>query len=135
MKKRFFALGLTIYLFCLCISAYAIEPRATTKPTSYAPTSWYNTWHDWSAKNYTYSKYFFNSKSTPVIECTKEFTVKYYDTKGNLLEERAAGWNIEWDSYLAEGFYSDVDYYFVIYNDSDSSITTADASYVIWLYS
>ena len=61
--------------------------------------------------------------------------MKYYDTKGNLLEERAAGWNIEWDSYLAEGFYSDVDYYFVIYNDSDSSITTADASYVIWLYS
>ncbi len=134
MKKCITALSLVLCLASMNVSVYASEvvPYAVTKPTAFAPTSWYNTWHDWSAKYYTYSRYYFAKNSSAVITCEKEFSVEFYSTDGDLIYEEVAGWNVEWDSYYVHTGFPDKDYYFVIYNESDSTITTSDASYIVW---
>ena len=133
MKKCITALSLAMCLASMNVSVCASEivPHAVTKPTAFAPTSWYDTWHNWSAKNYTYSKYYFTKNSNTVITCEKEFSVEFYSPDGDLIYEEVAGWNVEWDSYYVNTGFPE-DYYFVIYNESDSSIITSDASYIVW---
>ena len=94
MKKRFLCLVLAL-ITCLSIAIPAsatsnpgeevISDRAVTIPTKMAPASWYDTPHNWTAKNYTYSSYIFTSAGKELwvdVVAPQKFSVEFVSTDG-----------------------------------------------------
>ena len=98
--------------------------RATTVPTRLAPASWYDVYHYWTAKNYTYSSYIFNPAYHSNYKWqyfyadteNQKFYVQVYDQNGNFEFEITSGTACElefgFDVKLAKP------YYVVIYNNN-----------------
>jgi len=106
--------------------------RATTAPTSYAPSSWYNTSHTWSATNYTYTLYKFNTTSYPYlnVESNGAITIEFYRANGNYWGSDTPTYNSSTKKYSgAYFFYANEDYYMIIRNSSNA--TTVSGSYTV----
>jgi hypothetical protein len=108
-------------------SATPILPRAKVPPTEYAPVSWYNTDHTWTATNYTYSSYFFNTTLYPYLDIAANvpFRVDLYHTNGTYWGSTTPPYDSAKGKYFeAYFFYPNEDYYMVIYNLSGSPISS-----------
>ncbi len=104
-----------------------ISARATSKPTSYAPVSWYNVRHNWTAKNYTYSSYIFDTSVYPYLDIAADapFTVDLYHADGSFMTSVSPNYNAEKGKYYgAYFFYADEDFYMIIRNNSGSAIAS-----------
>lgn len=98
--------------------------RATTVPTRLAPSSWYDVYHYWTAKKYTYTSYLFDPAYHSDYTWqyfyanteNQKFYVQVYDQKGDFLFEITSGTDYE----LEFGFDVNVakPYYVVIYNNN-----------------
>ncbi|MDP4120308.1 MAG: hypothetical protein Q8876_04525 [Bacillota bacterium] len=109
--------------------------QATAPPTTYAPSSWYgyNVHHNWTAKSYTWSSYYFTNSDGLYFDCysTKSFYVEFYYPSGTYI---STGYPT-----LSNGQYalectmdgSTAGYYVKIVNNSSSSITSS-SYYRIW---
>lgn len=108
-------------------SSFGIGPRAISKPTSYAPGSWYNVKHNWTAKNYTYSSYIFDTSAYPYLDIAADvpFTVDLYRADGSFMASVSPNYNTEKGKYYgAYFFYADEDFYMIIHNNSGSAISS-----------
>lgn len=108
-------------------STSTISSRAAVKPTMYAPASWYDVKHNWTAKNYTYSSYIFDTSEHPYLDIAADvsFTVDLYYADGTFMGSVNPEYNSEKGKYYgAYFFYADEDYYMIIRNNSSSSITS-----------
>ena len=110
-----------------------ITPMSTSRPTSYAPTSWYNAWHSWGCSNYTYSSYIFDKDLGYNVdfEATKSFKVTFYKANGTTIGTYNAenyGSGVYSLSAVMDGLTTG--YYFKITNTSGSTIS--GASYYIY---
>lgn len=101
--------------------------RASTRPTSYAPNSWYNVDHYWTATSYTWSSYIFDVSKGYFFDCraNQKFSVEFYNANGTY---RGTVVSDYWDyigkqSVWIENAYEN-NYYVKIVNNSSSSITS-----------
>lgn len=112
-----------------------IEPMATTVPTTYAPASWYNVNHYWTAKYYTWSSYIFTCGAGRYFDCyaKQPFSVAFFYADGTEISTWNAQWNGENYVFLAEmdGASASTGYYVKIINNDDVSISN-DAYYKVW---
>ncbi len=102
--------------------------RAVSKPTSFAPDSYYNgPSHNWSGvTSYTYSSYLFHGGDLDV-DATTTFSVAYYQPNGTYIgtiNSTKSG-----SYYQVRGVYG-ADYYIVIYNNA--STTSQNATYKVF---
>ncbi|GEM_PF-5493435 len=103
-------------------------PRATVPPTSYAPTSWYNVNHNWTATSYTYSSYFFDTNLYPYLDIAANatFKVEFYRTNGTYWGSVTPPYDSSKGKYYGAYFFNpDEDYYMIIRNLSGSPITSS----------
>ena len=119
-------------------NAYAIDEntRAVSKPTSMAPNSWYEVFHQWTAKYYTYSAYKFEGgwNASLTVYCDTPFSVEVYDEDDNLVYDfEAKYWPTEKENYyVIVNPYSDWradlpdTYWFIIRNEGSSPISTSE---------
>ena len=103
------------------VESVVAAPRATSVPTTMAPTSWYNTDHDVTAKYYTYSSYLFEANTTIWVCSELEVRVDVYNVNGELIDSKDASYQ-EFNGYVY-GYTPDETYYIVITNLSDTSIS------------
>jgi hypothetical protein len=104
-----------------------ILPRAVVPPTSYAPTSWYNVNHNWTAASYTYSSYFFDTDLYPYLDIAANatFRIDFYHTNGTFWGSITPSYSSSVGKYYGDYFFNpNEDYYMIIYNLSGSSITS-----------
>lgn len=105
-----------------------INMRAVSAPTSYAPASWYNVNHSWTAKYYTYTSYYFDTSEYPNLDvaANSPFTVEFYRTNGSYIGSVTPSYDSSKGKYYGAYFFlrSDDDYYMIIRNNSSVSITS-----------
>ena len=112
-----------------------METRATKVPTTYAPASWYNVKHYWTAKYYTWSSYIFTCGDGYFFDCyaKQPFSVAFFYADGTAMST----WDAEWDGenyvLLAEmdGAPASTGYYVKIINNDKDTISS-DAYYKVW---
>ncbi len=142
--SRIVALFLALTMCCSIASLPATaSSRAVTIPTQYAPDSWYNDHHQWTATYYTYSSYIFtymdiggvaNSYIEVFAYAPKPFTLELYSAETNQLVYReeaspcgdpngyaARGW-FSWTIYIE-------DFYIILRNNASTDITLSDNAY------
>lgn len=110
-----------------------VSPQAVSAPTSYAPSSWYNVQHNWTATKYTYSSYIFNTAKYPLLDiaANASFTVEFYTPDGTFLSSATPSYNSEKGKYYGAYFFlPGDDYYMIIRNNSGSPISSG-AWYVV----
>lgn len=114
--------------------ANEIITRATTKPTTLAPTSFYNVKHYWTATNYTWSSYIFTQALGYRFDsrAKQNFAVEFYRQNGVYEGTATADYNS-----LIGGYWVQVDweynpspYYVKIVNKSGSPIRSNAFYYV-----
>lgn len=106
----------------------AEKVRATSAPTSYAPTSWYNVNHNWSCTKYTYSSYFFDTSAYPNLDvaANSSFTVEFYRTNGTYIGSVTPGYDSSKGKYYGAYYFDswDPDYYMIIRNNNTTPISS-----------
>ncbi len=108
----------------------SVETRATSKPTSYAPSSWYNTKHYWTADWATWTSYIFDRSVGPNFDVyapsNKPFSVHYYWGDGTYMMSAYSVLNKGMQELCAtfDGPGHTSGYYAMIENESSSSITS-----------
>lgn len=148
--SRFVALLLALIMcFAIGASPAMASSRAISIPTQYAPDSFYNVAHQWTATYYTYSSYIFTFIDE-YTECElgvfakalKPFTLELYSASSNeLLHEIVATRLSDSDTY----YQADIafcsrwmpieDFYIILRNNDATTITLADeATYYISNY-
>lgn len=143
-SSRLLALFLALIMCCSLGALPAMaSSRAVTIPTQYAPDSWYNVSHQWTATYYTYSSYIFtyldvggvgNNYIEVYAYAPKPFTLELYSASTNQLiysEEAsvcgdpvgysAIGW-FNWNIYIE-------DFYIILRNNASTDITLSDNAY------
>lgn len=112
--------------------SFSTEPvasmRAVSAPTTYAPASWYNVNHSWTATNYTYTSYFFDTSEYPNLDIAADspFTVEFYKTNGTYIGSVTPSYDSSKGKYYGAYFFyrSDDDYYMIIRNNGSAPITS-----------
>lgn len=111
-----------------------VSPKAVSIPTTYAPYSFYNVKHYWTANSYTWSSYIFTQANGYRFDCRakKKFKVEFYRTNGVCEGSVTATYNS-----IVGGYWLEVDreynpnpYYVKIVNLSGSPITNNAFYYV-----
>ncbi len=102
--------------------------RATSAPTTYAPSSWYNVQHNWTATYYTYSSYFFDTSAYPNLDvaANSSFTVEFYKTNGTYIGSVTPSYNPSKGKYYGAYYFNgwDPDYYMIIRNNGSTPISS-----------
>lgn len=110
------------------------ETRATTRPTSLAPSSFYKVKHYWTATNYTWSSYIFTQASGYRFDCRakQNFAVEFYTQSGTYEGTANATYNSIIQGYWVEidREYNSTPYYVKIVNKSSSPISKNAFYYV-----
>lgn len=108
-----------------------VGTRATSRPTSYAPSSWYNTKHYWTADWATWTSYIFNRSIGPNFDVyapsNKSFSVHYYWGDGTYMSSAYSTLNSSGMQEVRasmEGVGHTLGYYAMIENETSSSITS-----------
>ena len=105
--------------------------RAINPPTSFAPSSYYDTYHYWSAVNYTWSAYKFTETEGLFFYATarQSFNVKLYYANGTTI----GTWSAELQSdgsYLFNSVMNGAGgYYFKLINTSGTPISRSQDVY------
>jgi hypothetical protein len=106
-----------------------VQTFATSAPTTYAPSSWYNVNHYWTAASYTYSSYIFLGSGPSSIfgddldvVAKASFSVEFYSPTGTYLSTVYPVYNSSTQTYIGEYTLPGFDYYIIIRNLSSSSI-------------
>lgn len=111
-----------------------IVTRAITKPTTYAPASFYNVKHHWTATNYTWSSYMFTQRLGYRFDCRakQNFAVEFYQSNGVYEGTTYASYNDIIKGYWVEidREYNSIPYYVKIVNKSSSPIRNNAMYYV-----
>ena len=111
-----------------------ISPMATTRPTSLAPSSFYNVKHYWTATNYTWSSYMFTQTQGYTFDCRakQKFSVDFYLQNGTYEGTTTATYNSSNGLYcvLVDWEYNSNPYYVRIVNKSSSPISSNAFYYV-----
>lgn len=108
-----------------------VEPRATTIPTSYAPSDYYRVPHYWTAKNYTWSAYIFHCYWNGSFNCVAKqpFSVNLYSPNGSLIGSYTSDfYDREYNLILI--FDEEIEFYVKIINE-DSTAIQGDAEYTV----
>lgn len=112
-----------------------METRATKVPTTYAPASWYNVNHNWTAQYYTWSSYIFTCGNGYYFDCyaKQPFSVAFFFADGTEMITYDAEWNGRSYELLTEmdGAPASTGYYVKIINN-DSQAINSDAYYKVW---
>lgn len=113
-----------------------ITPRSVTEPTTYAPASWYNVDHYWTATNYTWSSYKYTNNDGLYFQAVAQqsFDVQLYYGNGTSM----GTWHAD---YQGNGKYlfnavmdgSTAGYYFRLINTSGTPINS-NAYYSVGSY-
>ncbi|HKM34180.1 MAG TPA: hypothetical protein VJY54_05500 [Lachnospiraceae bacterium] len=104
-----------------------VQQRAVVAPTSYAPNSYYNVQHNWTATKYTYSSYIFDTSEYPYLDIAADvpFSVEFYAPDGTFMVSVTPEYDSEKGKYYgAYYFFDDEDYYMIIRNGSSSPISS-----------
>ena len=117
-----------------CLSAEAVT-RAITPPTTYAPDSYYDTWHQWTAVNYTYTSYLFNRPYTYGMDVLgpsdKTYCVEFYNPDDSYIGEVTSE-SSSFGQVVLTYFNANVPFYAIIRNTSGTPITVSDnAQYLV----
>ena len=108
--------------------------RATTKPTSLAPTSFYNVKHYWTATNYTWSSYIFTQALGYRFDCRakQKFDVEFYYQNGRYVGTAHSDYNNDNGLYnvMVDWEYDSNPYYVKIVNTSGTRISSNAFYYV-----
>lgn len=101
--------------------------RAIYPPTKYAPDSWYNVEHQWTATYYTYSSYIFDTTRYMYLDiyARAPFRIDFYHPDGTFWGSATPEYNAMYEKYLGSYYLNPgEDYYMVIYNLSDTTISS-----------
>lgn len=113
-----------------------IDLLAINVPTTYAPASWYNVNHYWTAKNYTWSSYIFNCGDGYYFDCyaKQPFSVAFYYADGTPMTTYSAKWDGDNYVLLAEmkGVPASTGYYVKIINNDANNPINSNAYYKVW---
>ena len=114
LRKRIGSLFLALCVLASLTSNAFAASRATSIPTTYAPSSWYETWHTCTAREYTYSSYIFPKGTYFSFSTFQPAYPVICSVDGKHTERLDPMW---YDFYYAAYAQPDYDYYVIIYND------------------
>lgn len=71
-----------------------VETRAVSVPTEYAPHNFYECYHEWTAKYYTWCSYIldFNLSRTLDVTADQPFSVEFYYEDGTYIDQVSSSW-------------------------------------------
>lgn len=142
--SRLVALFLALIMCCSVAPLPAMaSSRAVTIPTQYAPDSWYNVPHQWTATYYTYSSYIFTYMDVGAVGnnyidvyayAPKPFTLELYSASTNqLLYRKEASLTGDPYGYAARGWFNlniyIEDFYIILRNNASTDIVLSDNAY------
>lgn len=108
--------------------SFDAETRAVSVPTTYAPKSWYNVDHYWTARYYTWSSYILSQSDGYYFDCRADspFTVELYYADGEYIGDLVAEYSDVHDKYWVwtSMDYFHTGYYVKIVNNGDTPITS-----------
>lgn len=125
MKKRFISF-LMAALTCVSLMMPAsAATRGVNIPTQMAPSSWYDTEHNWTAKYYTYSSYIFSGVGEELwvdVIAPQKFSVEFVSTDGKYDPYTLEAEEFGGGTYKVQANVTGMTFYMIIRNLGNGSI-------------